>query len=102
MPEWQPRTYKHKLDEITKTTKDLRTKFNKEMKILMKTQAEIKVDLKTSTTKFENSEGNLTSRMNQFEERILRLENLEELDNMGKEYEMKIKTTDQKHSENVR
>lgn len=69
-----------------KTIQNLKTKYNKEIEILVRTQVVIKKELKNLKTS-ENSGQSLTSRMDQVEDRTSELaDKVEELDNPHKEY----------------
>lgn len=69
-----------------KTIQDLKTKYNKEIEILVRTQVAIKVELKNLKNS-ENWGQSLPSRMDQVEDRTSELEDkVEELDNPHKEY----------------
>lgn len=48
-----------------KTIQALRTKFNKEMETLKRTQVEMSIELKNSVVLLENSKERLTNKMNQ-------------------------------------
>lgn len=72
---------------MMRTIQDLKTKYNKEIEILVRTQVVIKMELKNSKTHLEDSGQSLTSRMDQVEDRTSELEDkVEELDNPCKEY----------------
>lgn len=47
--------------------RDLKSEFNKEIEMLMRSQAEMKLELKKSITQVENSEESLARRMAQVE-----------------------------------
>lgn len=51
-----------------KTIKDLKTQFKKDIEILKRTQAEMKIEWEKCNTHLENSKENLTSRRGQVEE----------------------------------
>lgn len=56
----------------------MKTKFSKKTEILKKTQSEMKMKLKNSITQIQNSGENLTSRMDQVEDRILGIQDKKE------------------------
>lgn len=78
---------------VTKTIQDLKTEFNKEIKVLWKTQDEMKMKMKNPIIQFENLNKRLTGRMNQAEVRKIGFEdNAVKLDGISKEYKTKQRT----------